>query len=609
MCSEGVKLPMQGNLSAASTPTTACNQRLRDSWLRSQLYGLDRMSDDVPRIEQGELADLLVSHAVLQQFSQPTVKALAEKIADKQSVVVLADASGLVLNTFGDIQALQKAQQFALTPGNLWSECSRGTNAIGTALAIDDSCEIYGHQHYLINNQGLYCAAMPLQAPNGQIAGVLDISGPAYHSHPHTLAWIKNAAKQIEYLWVKQSLHPDQWLMSLHPQIQGIDNIEELLLVFSDNTLMAANRLAMHELALGADQFGALTFQQLFPQSKQVANQVPHPLMARNQQRYFFRLRAPARSHFPAIIHVPTTSVTSPDLSFSLRDDDKKMVRLLNAGVSLCINGETGSGKEYVSRALHQQSRWRQGKFVVINCAAIPESLIESELFGYQPGAFTGASKNGYIGKIREADGGVLFLDEIGDMPLSLQTRLLRVLQEKEVTPLGSSRSWPVNFAVVCATHRDLPQLVAEGGFREDLLYRLQEFSLTIPPLREWPALPAFILQLWRALGGEQRGIRFTPALLDTLAKHPWPGNVRQLQSLLKVLFALADDDEVLDCETLPDNFRGENSEPYPALQQHDKQFIEKTLQYFNGNISKTAKALGIARSTLYRRAAREKHQ
>lgn len=177
------------------------------------------------------------------------------------------------------------------------------------------------------------------------------------------------------------------------------------------------------------------------------------------------------------------------------------------------------------------------------------------------------------------------------------------------MTPLGSSRSWPVNFAVVCATHRDLPQLVAEGGFREDLLYRLQEFSLTIPPLREWPALPAFILQLWRALGGEQRGILFTPALLDTLAKHPWPGNVRQLQSLLKVLFALADDDEVLDCETLPDNFRGENSEPYPALQQHDKQFIEKTLQYFNGNISKTAKALGIARSTLYRRAAREKRQ
>lgn len=133
----------------------------------------------------------------------------------------------------------------------------------------------------------------------------------------------------------------------------------------------------------------------------------------------------------------------------------------------MCIEGETGCGKEFLSRELHAHSRWRSGKFVAINCAAIPESLIESELFGYQAGAFTGANKNGYIGKIREADGGVLFLDEIGDMPLALQTRLLRVLQEKEVMPLGGNRSAPVNFALICATHRHLEQRVAEGAFRE----------------------------------------------------------------------------------------------------------------------------------------------
>jgi len=334
--------------------------------------------------------------------------------------------------------------------------------------------------------------------------------------------------------------------MSLHRQVQGIDRVEELLLVFSDNILMAANRVAMRELELGAEQLGCLTFQQLFPQLEQQANQVPQPLTTRSQQHYFFRLRAPARTHFAS------TAITSSTLPFSLRDGGEKMVRLINAGVSLCLHGETGSGKEYVSRALHQQSRWHQGKFVAINCAAIPESLIESELFGYQPGAFTGASKNGYIGKIREADGGVLFLDEIGDMPLALQTRLLRVLQEKEVAPLGSSRSWPVSFAVICATHRNLPQLVAEGAFREDLLYRLQEFSLTLPPLRDWAELPAFIRQLWQELGGEQRGIEMTPLLLDTLAQHPWPGNVRQLRSVLKVLLALADDNDVLDCDSLP---------------------------------------------------------
>lgn len=590
---------MQGNLSAVSTPAITPNPLLSDSWFRSQLYGLDRLSDDFPRIRQAELADVLAHHATLQQFAQPAIKALAGRVADKQAVVILSDASGLVLNTFGDMQALQKAERFALAPGNLWSECGRGTNAIGTALAIDDCCEIDGKQHFLTRNQGLYCAAIPLQAPGGQIAGVLDISGPAHFAHPHTLAWIKDAAKQIEYLWIKQSLHPEQWMMSLHHQVQGIDRAEELLLVFSDNILMAANRVAMRQLELSAEQIGNLTFGQLFPQLEQQANQVPQPLTTHHQQHYFYRLRAPARTRFA------TAAVTPSSLPFSLRESGDKLVRLMNAGVSICLQGETGSGKEYVSRALHQQSRWHQGKFVAINCAAIPESLIESELFGYQPGAFTGASKNGYIGKIREADGGVLFLDEIGDMPVALQTRLLRVLQEKEVAPLGSSRSWPVNFAVISATHRNLPQRVADGSFREDLLYRLQEFSLTLPPLRNWAQLPAFILQLWQELGAEQRGISLTPCLLDSLAQHPWPGNVRQLRSVLKVLLALADDGEKLDSNSLPAEYQQTINEPLPALQQHDEQLIAATLQRFNGNISKTAEALGVARSTLYRRAAR----
>lgn len=588
---------MQGNSAAFAVNS---NPLLSDSWFRSQLYGLDRTADDFPRVRQGELADVLASNAGLQQFAQPVIKHLAQKLAEKQSVVILSDATGLVLNTFGDMQSMEKAQRFALAPGNLWSECGRGTNAIGTALAIDDGCEIEGQQHFLTLNQGLYCAAMPLQMPNGQIAGVLDISGPAHFPHPQTFQWVKAAAKQIEYLWVKQSLHPQQWLMSLHCEPQGIDTSDELLLVFSDNVLTAANRLAMKELQLSAEQLGTLTFQQLFSQLVQQANTLPLPIDYA-QQRYYFRLRAPNRTHFA------TPSEPAVDLPFSLRSDGEKMVRLMNAGVSLCIHGETGSGKEYVSRALHQQSRWRDGKFVAINCAAIPEALIESELFGYQPGAFTGASKNGYIGKIREADGGVLFLDEIGDMPLALQTRLLRVLQEKEVAPLGSSRSWPVNFAVVCATHRDLAQRVAEGEFREDLLYRLQEFSMTIPPLRDWPDVQGFIQRLWCELGGAERDIQLSPALLESLAQLPWPGNVRQLRSLLRVLLALADEGEEVTDVHLPAEYRRAAAVPAEDKQSHDERLISDTLQRFNGNISKAAEALGVARSTLYRRAARDK--
>lgn len=589
---------MQGNPFTLAPEETA-NPLLSDSWFRSQLYGLQPTTDDFPRLRSGELADLLASHSGLQQLTQPVVGALSRKVADLQSVVILSDASGLVLQTFGNMHAMQKAQSFALAPGNLWSESGRGTNAIGTALAIDDSCEIDGRQHFLTSNQDLYCAAIPIQSPDGQIAGVLDISGPAHFPHPHTLGWVKEAAKQIEYLWVKQSLHPQQWLMSLHSQPQKLDSVEELLLVFSDNVLTAGNRLAMRELGLGSEQLGHITFQQLFPLLTQTAVSVPLPLTV-CRQGYYYRLRAPTRSA------VAVSAPPAVDLPFAGPREGEKMVRLLNAGIALCIEGETGCGKEYVSRTLHQHSRWRSGKFVAINCAAIPESLIESELFGYQPGAFTGASKNGYIGKIREADGGVLFLDEIGDMPMLLQTRLLRVLQEKEVTPLGASQSTPVNFAVICATHRNLAQRVADGEFREDLFYRLREFALAIPPLRGWPALPAFIQRLWQALGAGQRRVQLSPELLDNLARQPWPGNVRQLQSLMKVLLALADDGARLEVDDLPAEYRAAPAPAAPrGLQQHDSQLIADTLTTYNGNVSKAAQALGVARSTLYRRAAR----
>lgn len=276
----------------ALTPEIEANPLLSDSWCRSQRYGLDPATDDFPRLHASELADRLARHSRLQTLAQPVVNELYRKVNALQSVVVLSDASGLVLQTFGDTHAMQKAQRFALAPGNLWSESGRGTNAIGTALAIDDSCEIDGRQHFLTSNQGLYCAAVPLQSPDGKIAGVLDISGPARYPHARTLAWVKCAAKQIEYLWVKQSLHPQQWLMSLHPQVEKLDGVDECLLVFTDNVLMAANRLAMREFSLNADRFGHLTFQQLFPQLRQTAVSVPLPLVA-GHRNYYYRLRAP----------------------------------------------------------------------------------------------------------------------------------------------------------------------------------------------------------------------------------------------------------------------------------------------------------------------------
>ncbi|HCC7050922.1 TPA: GAF domain-containing protein, partial [Klebsiella pneumoniae] len=292
-------------------PEVNANPLLSDSWSRCQRYGLDPATEDFPRLGAGELADRLASHRGLQQLAQPVVEALSRQVADLQSVVILSDPDGLVLHTLGDTQALQKAQRVALAPGNLWSESGRGTNAIGTALAIDDGCEIDGRQHFLTRNQNLYCAAMPLQRPDGSIAGVLDISGPANFPHQHTFGWVKAAAKQIEYLWVKQSLHPEQWLMSLHRQVDKLDSVEELLLVFSDNVLTAGNRLAMREFGLSAAQFGQLTFASLFPTLTQTAVSVPLPLTT-PQGRYHYRLREPTRRRVavsaPPAMHLPFTS-------------------------------------------------------------------------------------------------------------------------------------------------------------------------------------------------------------------------------------------------------------------------------------------------------------
>lgn len=497
-------------------PEVNANPLLSDSWSRCQRYGLDPATEDFPRLGAGELADRLASHRGLQQLAQPVVEALSRQVADLQSVVILSDPDGLVLHTLGDTQALQKAQRVALAPGNLWSESGRGTNAIGTALAIDDGCEIDGRQHFLTRNQNLYCAAMPLQRPDGSIAGVLDISGPANFPHQHTFGWVKAAAKQIEYLWVKQSLHPEQWLMSLHRQVDKLDSVEELLLVFSDNVLTAGNRLAMREFGLSAAQFGQLTFASLFPTLTQTAVSVPLPLTT-PQGRYHYRLREPTRRRVavsaPPAMHLPFTSPR----------EGEKLLRLLNAGIALCIEGETGSGKEYVSRTLHRHSR-----------------------------------------------------------------------------------SVPVNFALICATHRNLTQRVSAGEFREDLLWRLREYALALPPLREWPALETFIATLWHDLGGASRRVTLSNALLVHLSQLPWPGNVRQLQSVLKVMLALADEGDTLTPDALPEAYRAAPAPlPRGGLQAHDEQLIVDTLARVNGNVSRAAQMLGIARSTLYRRAAR----
>ncbi|WP_257389510.1 sigma-54-dependent Fis family transcriptional regulator, partial [Tahibacter caeni] len=286
--------------------------------------------------------------------------------------------------------------------------------------------------------------------------------------------------------------------------------------------------------------------------------------------------------------------------------------RVLDAGLPVLVLGETGSGKEVFARELHRRSARAARPFVAVNCAALPEGLIEAELFGYEDGAFTGARRHGNAGLLRQADGGVLFLDEIGDMPLSLQPRLLRVLQERELSPLGGGKPVKLDFALVCATHRELETDVAEGRFRADLYYRINHYFARLAPLREQADRAGLIEALWMRLAGTRR---LSAAALAALSGYDWPGNRRQLAACLRLLVALSDDGETVDAAALPaylHSARGTTSSRPPApangaaaddaLDAITESAMRAALDRCDGNVSRAAKQLGISRSTLYRR-------
>jgi transcriptional regulator of acetoin/glycerol metabolism len=283
-----------------------------------------------------------------------------------------------------------------------------------------------------------------------------------------------------------------------------------------------------------------------------------------------------------------------------------RLARLLDAGVPILLQGETGTGKEVLARAIHAASGRGGGAFVAVACAALPAALIEAELFGYEAGAYAGARPRGSLGLIRAADGGTLFLDEVGDMPLALQTRLLRVLQERAVSPLGSARSRAVDLALVCATQQPLRHLVDRGRFRADLYYRLNGLALRLPPLRERSDLPALALGLLAERIPPGAPARISAPVMALFLRHPWPGNLRQLASVLRTAAAMARGERELRLRHLPQDFFDELGAPAASLEQQRLAAIARALERGEGNLSAAARLLGVSRNTLYRRLRAE---
>jgi len=316
----------------------------------------------------------------------------------------------------------------------------------------------------------------------------------------------------------------------------------------------------------------------------------------------------------PTIVpHTSLSSVSSAWLDNTTRQQLDQAVRAVDAELSVIIQGETGTGKEVMARLIHEQCQRAHKPFVAINCAALPEGLIESELFGYAEGAFTGARKSGSIGRVFEADGGILFLDEIGDMSLTLQTRLLRVLQDRAVQPLGGGKSRPVNFVVLSATHRDLAAMVSAGTFRADLYYRLHFHQIDLSPLRHRTDKAAFIDALWQEAGAPRRQLTLTNDTRQALVNYDWPGNFRQLAHLVKTLVALAEPGQNIGIDNLPAEYRMTSIPVSPDVTKSETmtssgtgdeltpERIKQALEQSHYKVAAAARRLGVHRSTLYR--------
>lgn len=569
------------------------------SWQRCADQGLDAGDRlRVAPLTAGELRHLQQENEALRLLSRPELMSLRSEAKSTDSVVILTDATGTVLDVVGSAEFAGEAAQVALQPGVAWSEMSTGTNAIGTAMAERRAIAVHGGEHFFEPHGILHCAASPIFDPYGKLAGVLDMSGHASAEHTHALGLVRLAVEQIEHRFFNRGFE-DRTVVRFHKTDHLLGTPREGVLVFEGEKLVAGNRRALSLLGLDRAAFRKTSREDLF-------ETLGSRLRSRSGEDFVASISQPETRAGKALpVRLPKAGADEPFMLESTRTELDKAVRLINAQIPVLVTGETGTGKEVFARHLAKHSNRAQKPFVAINCAALPESLIEAELFGYEAGAFTGARKGGAKGLIQQAEGGILFLDEIGDMPLVLQSRLLRVLQDKQVAPLGGGMPKPADFVVVCATNRDIKSMVEGGTFRADLYFRIAQFSVSLPRVVDMPDRAALVQRLWR--GHEKEHGPLPPSVLERLVAHDWPGNLRELANTLNATAALAGAGKAVTLDDLPNHIQAKRPATVAMLADGPlgsvtEAMMQRALEQHRGNFSAAARALGIDRSTLYRR-------
>ncbi|PQA83704.1 sigma-54-dependent Fis family transcriptional regulator [Limnohabitans sp. TS-CS-82] len=627
---------------------------------RSRAYGLDNVdAPDFSGTSRTNLTALLEENHFLFQHAAPVMETLYEQIVNTQSMVLLTTRSGTILHSLGDTDFLEKAAQVALAPGVDWSEKSKGTNAIGTALSEGQALVVHGNQHFLHFNHFLTCSCTPILDPHGDVIGALDVTGDYRSYHQHTMALTRMSAQMIEN-HMFADVFPTEVRIHFHARPEFIGTIVEGIAVFTtDGRFLSANRSAQFQFGMSINALRAHTFSSLFgtgisqffdkarSANGQSFNLCLHDgvsvccksdLKFNSATNHLSRMSAEANSTPPVYKKRKDEKIPLSSLRYLDTGDPqvsavvKKLRIIQDRDIPIMILGETGTGKDLLAQAIHNDSKRGAKNFVSLNCASIPESLIESELFGYEEGAFTGAKRKGSTGKILFANEGTLFLDEIGDMPLHLQARLLRVLQERKVNPLGSGREVEVDITIICATNKNLKDMIANGTFREDLYYRLNGLVVQLPALRDRTDLDVVTQKILGNVCSAEKRVGVSHDVMQLFRRYKWPGNFRQLFNLLRTAVVMAECEGDIQIHHLPDDFLSDvqqiNSAPSPQVVRHampevsqaeaspadlyDPQTlnlenvaidaIAQALRTCKGNVSAAAKMLGVSRNTIYRK-------
>lgn len=635
-----------------------------ESWERSYKMGLNPYSNRIhSRLEEEGLSKRLAEKKEVIDLVRPFMANLYKFVEGTGFVVVLTDEQGYIIEMFGDNDTLNNPMTSDFFLGANWREDEAGTNAIGTALVLQKPIQVSGSEHYYQKHHCLTCSAAPIFDAQGRLTAVLDMSGASYMSHLHTLGMVVAAAESITALftiqWTNRQLAItndrltnifdtmtegviliDQCgkVKQMNPAAQKLFNLTEAeVREISSESLFGVRIAVVKRMLCEKEAYEDIELMVDIKRSTVHCLMSGRPLTDEQSRVVGGVIILSSITHVQNLVNRFGGYYASLQFSDIVAESDemKEAVRVAALAATtysnILLHGECGTGKEIFAQAIHNKSRKSNGPFLALNCGAIPRELIGSELFGYAEGAFTGAKRGGKPGKFELAAGGTLFLDEIGDMPLEQQVALLRVLQEKKVTRLGSDKVIPVDVRIICATNKNLLQAVERGAFRQDLYYRLNVISISLPPLRTRVKDIYLLFKHFLDKMGKERGYQYIVEheVIPYLERYSWPGNVRELQNLVERVATLSESMRIT-VEQLPPEILspvildnkpllkgcavGQTVFPQKALSSNiqeqwrqqmvetERQRILMALNKYNGNVSSVAKELGISRNTLYRK-------